>query len=176
MSSGSDKIWPAISRASAAAKSVADMVKDLYGSGPKGGPDYKAAGEALGRHPSTIRSWNRTGLPRSGSAVDLKDNHSSWSSGPEGRRDSLNSRRESRLRNSGTSLVISGRFRVSDGEDNRGVRTVSVTLSGARMNAIMDALLAGDDARAHRILEEAVGDKGFGATPDIDIAGIRTLR
>lgn len=177
MSDGTDKIWHAISRASTAPKSIADKVRDLYGAGPKGGPNYTAAGQALGRSASTIRAWNRSGPPTgSGAASQLQNTHTTWTAGPDGRRASINPRRAARLRNSGTSLVVTGRFVVSGGEGNRGVRSVSVSLNGKEMSPIVDALLAGNDTEAHRLLEEAVGNKGFGATPSIDITAMRTVQ
>lgn len=175
MSSGSDKIWPALSRVSAAAKSVADMVRDIYGAGPQGGPNYEAAGSDLGRSVSTLRTWNREGIPAgSDAAPKLTDSHIRWAAGPGGRTGAINPRREARLRNSGSSVIITGTFLVSDGETPRGSRTVGVKLTGDQMSGILDALIAGDDAGAHRLLEEAVGNKGFGTIPDITIGGIRT--
>lgn len=175
MSSGSDKIWPAISRVTAAAKSVADMVRDVYGAGPQGGPNYGAAGADLGRSVSTLRTWNREGVPAgSDAAPKLTDTHTKWAAGPGGRTAAMNPRREARLRNTGSSLIITGTFQVSDGETARGSRTVSVKLSGEQMSSILDALIDGDESRAHRLLEEAVGDKGFGTTPDINIGAMRT--
>jgi len=173
--SGGSKIWQALSRAGDSPASVAQMVRDRFGSTPRGAPNTGAAAAAYGVSRRTVQRWVKEGIPpHSDPAKHLAADHATWQNSPDGRAGAMNSRRESRLRSQGTAMVISGKFTVSAG-DTRGVRTTTIQLTGAQLSAILDANLAGDDERAHRLLEEAVGSN-FGHTPSIDIAGLKTFR
>lgn len=154
----------------------AQMVSDLYGTTRRGKPDTRAAAADLGVSQRTVQRWIQRGLPRksrSGGSEQLANRHQGWKASPEGRKASLSSRREARLRNKGTTIQFLGVITIS-GDRRR--RSTSVPLNGDQTGLILDPLLAGDDAAAHRALEDAFGDRFGGSVSLSDIDSLDTFK
>lgn len=168
-------LWAALSKSKDAPVEPGGMVGDLFGLTPRGGPNTKAAAEALGVSQRTVQRWIQQGLPkrsRTDVPEQLKRRHQAWRKGPGGRRAAMSTRREARLRNKGTTVNFLGNITIS--ADKR-KRSTSVPLSGEQMSRLLDAAMAGDDLAAHEALENAFGD-AFGGSVQLEIDGLETYR
>ncbi|WP_037600009.1 hypothetical protein [Streptacidiphilus rugosus] len=105
---------------------------------------------------------------------------------PEVRRQGLSTRREARIRNQGSYIRVTGKIGkkspgAADGFSGR-ERTIGgdsdrpLYLKLEQIAAIMDAYLAGDDARAWEALSDALGDQYFGGVEMRDITAMDFLR
>lgn len=158
-------LWRAISR-TPQTRTTRGQVADLYGTGPRGGPNTKAAAEDLGVSPRTVQRWMQKGAPersRTGAPERLSTSHEQWRDSPEGRRSQLGGRREKQLRTQGAQVKYLGAIAISGDPRNRRTRSTTVSLSGEQMSQILDAQLAGDDRAAHAALEDGFAD-AFGGS------------
>lgn len=134
----------------------------------------REAARQLGVSERTLRRWRTGAAPSRANAARLA------------RRESLNSRREARLRNRGAFVRMAGtigggtpgarrsnkRHRVIGAEGNQ-----SVHLDGDQMSAILDAWEAGDDQGAVDALRDALADEyDFGAIQFEDLTMLEFLR
>lgn len=167
-------LWAALRKTPDRAADAGSMVRDLYGSSPRGGPNTRAAAEALGVSQRTVQRWIKTGMPKrpSEAAERLKGGHQAWAGTPAARRARLSPRREARLRHKGTSMVFFGTIAIS-GDRRR--RSTTVDITGDQMGRMLDAALANDDAAAHRALEDAFG-AAFGGSVSLTIEQLETFR
>lgn len=170
-------VWGAM-RKTREDNSPAGMISALYGSTSRGRPDTRAAAAALGVSQRTVQRWVKEGLPassRSGGAERLAAGHQQWKNSADGRRAQLSPRRESRLRNQGTSMVFFGKIAVSSDPRNQVRRSTTIDISGESMGRILDAALRGDDLGAHDALEDAFGE-AFGGSVSLEITSAETYR
>lgn len=171
------RLWDAIRKGPERAADAAQMVTDLYGVTPRGKPDTRAAAQDLGVSQRTVQRWLQRGLlpsrSRSGGAERLASGHQGWRQSPAGRRAALSPRREARLRNKGTTIRYLGVITISA---DRRRRSAVVPLDGERMGRILNQILAGNDAAAHRELEDAFGDRFGGSVTLSDIDSLDTFK
>lgn len=167
-------LWAAIRKSPDRPDTAQSMVRDLYGTAPRGGLNTRAAAEALGVSQRTVQRWIKTGqLPaRSEAAEQLQNTHQAWKATPEARQAAMSPRREARLRNKGTTMVFHGMIAIS--ADKRR-RSTTVDLTGEQMSRILDAALANDDVLAHQELEAAFGS-AFGGSVSLEIDQLETYR
>lgn len=167
-------LWDALRKTPERAAAPGSMIRDLFGVTRRGTPNTKAAAEQLGVSQRTVQRWVKQGLPkRSGAAEGLAQRHTTWRNSPEGRRARLSPRRESRLRNKGTTMVFYGKIGISADQRRRGT---SVLIDGERMGQIIDASLAGDDQLALDRLEDAFGDSFGGSVSLVEIEQLDTFQ
>lgn len=173
---GLGKLWAAVRKAPDRGRTPGEMVADLYGVTRRGTPDTRAAADALGVSQRTVQRWLKTGrLParsRTGAAEQLQRDHGRWKNTPTGRRAALSPRRESRLRRQGTTMRFLGTVTISNDKRRR---STTVQVTGDQMGRILDAELSGNDAAAHRELEDAFG-QAFGGSVSLSIDEIDTWR
>ena len=170
------RLWQGL-RKTAPDTSPAGMIASLYGTGPRGGPNTRAAAADLGVSQRTVQRWIQSGYlpPDSRPAQQLAAAHQQWASSPAGRRAQLNPRREARLRNRGTSMIFLGKIAISHDPRNNSTRSTTVDISGPAMARILDASLAGDDDSAHAALEHAFG-AAFGGSVSLTIGSLTTYQ
>lgn len=166
---GAEHLWQAMGRAPTET-APREILSDLYGSGPKGGLNTKAAAADLGVSERTVRRWAHEGIPAHTTGDQVRSQHTDWQASPEGREAKMNPRREQRIRSKGTTVSFAGKIKIS--RDIRR-RAVSVALTGEQMGPILDALLAGNDAAAQDALEDAFGDV-FGGSLSLAIESLST--
>jgi transposase len=172
--SAAGSLWAALRKSRERPVTAQSMVQDLFGTSARGGPNTRAAAEALGVSQRTVQRWIKTGkLPtRSEAAERLQNNHQAWQATPEARQAAISPRREARLRNQGTSMVFYGTIAISSDRRRRGM---TVDLTGAQMGRILDAAKANDDALAHQELENAFG-AAMGGSVSLTIEKLETYR
>lgn len=172
--SRSQAMWDAIRKTPEKPPTPESMVRDLYGDTQRGTPNTRAAAEQLGVSQRTVQRWLQHGVPtRSEAAENLTRRHGSWRDTAPGRRARLSGRRETRLRNKGTSMVFVGKIRISSADERR--RGTTVLISPERMGSILDASLAGDDKLALNRLEDAFGDACGGSVSLVEIDELNTF-
>jgi hypothetical protein len=167
-------LWDAVRKTPEKAPTPESMVRDVYGVSRRGTPDTRAAAQQLGVSQRTVQRWLKEGMPRRSPAADaLAQRHRGWRDSAAGRRARLSTRRESRLRNKGTSMLFYGKVRISADERRRGT---TVTIDGERMGRMLDAALAGNDQLALAELEDAFGDAFGGSVTLVDIEQLDTFQ
>lgn len=167
---GQDHVWAAFGRPQATEPTPREVLTDLYGTGPRGGLNTKAAAAELGVSERTVRRWAHTGIPSNAHGQALKTQHQDWQHSPEGREAAMNTRRESRLRGRGTTLSFTGVIKISSDVRRR---STDLVLSAEQVGPIIDALLAGNDDAALDALEDAFGD-AFGGSVSLAIENLHT--
>lgn len=165
------KLWQGVGRVDDREPEARELLIDLYGANARGGVDTKAAAAELGVSERTVRRWAKDGIPEHAKGSAVRDGHQEWRNTPEGREAKMNTRRESRLRNKGTTIKFNGRIKISG--DNRH-RKVNIPLDGEAMSDILDALLAGNDDAARDALNDAFADF-FGGDVDFDLDALETF-
>jgi hypothetical protein len=161
------KIWDALVRAAGGAPSTPpphdQMLRDLYGAGPRGGLNAAKAAKAFGKSERTIRRWAREGVPAS-SARSLERRHSRWRRESEaGRRAALGSAAAA-MAQRGLAVAYKGKILIS-GADPRNTtsRTTSFTIAPDRASVLLDAAISGSRADLHAALEWAAEDAFSGS-------------
>src|SRR5699024_4829196 len=174
--SESGPLWQAL-RKTREDTSPAAMIASLYGTGPTGRPNTKAAAHALGVSQRTVQRWISTGVlpPTSRPAGEVISAYQQWRTSPAGRAAAISPGRQARLRNRGTSMIFLGKIAISNDPRNNTTRSVTVDINGPAMSRILDAALAGDDPGAHAALEDAFG-QAFGGSLNLDISSLTTYR
>src|SRR6476660_4017891 len=152
------------------APTVREQITNLYGTGPRGNPNTRAAAEDLGVSQRTIQRWiSRDQPPASPSGQQMVRQHASWTDSPAGRQTRIPAAREQRLRQPGTTMTLKGKVFVSPKDRRNNItRTVTVAVTGDQIAAILDASLAGNDQAAHDALEDAFAD-AFGGSVALTI-------
>lgn len=136
-------------------------------------PDTRQAAAQLGVSQRTVQRWVQQGTPRRSTAADaLNQQRGAWRNSPAGRRTSLSTRREARLRNKRTSMVFYGKVRISAELRRRGT---TITVNGDRMGRILDAELAGNDQLALSHTEDTFGDAFGDSVTLVDIEQLDTF-
>lgn len=146
------------------------MITDLFGTNRRGNPDAKAAAAALGVSERSVQRWIKDGAPQRGQANQLRQDHDKWKRSPAGRQGRMNSRREKRIRNNGTTIKFKGAIKVSNDKRNR---SITHFLDPDQCAAILDAAQRGDDTAAQEALEQALGDY-MGGSVDLEIESLET--
>lgn len=146
------------------------LVTETYGKTSRNTPNVKAAAAEFGVHPDTVRRWIREGMPKKSPAADKL--RSSWENSPKGRKASLSPERRKAISGAGKKGVFSGTltgYVWVDTYDRRNgdERSFEFTMDEAKAQQINEAVLAGDDERAHEILQSSLN--GFGSSVDIDL-------
>lgn len=109
-------------------------------------------------------------MPKKSPAADKL--RSSWENSPKGRKTSLSPERRKAVSGAGKKGVFSGTltgYVWVDTYDRRNgdERSFEFTMDEAKAQQINEAVLAGDDERAHEILQSSLN--GFGSSVDIDL-------
>lgn len=142
------------------------QLTQVYGRGPRGGPDTKRIADLFGVTQRTVQRWVKAGkLPESTHGQAAVDDIAAWRESPAGRTALLGPRRSERLATEGFAATIEGTYKISRETRHR---TVTAAIDAAQAREIIDALRAGDDTAAHAALENAFGD-AFGGSVKITI-------
>lgn len=148
------------------------LITETYGTGPRGGPNVRGAARDLGVHPSTVYRWLKQGPPKRPTAA-IDQLRATWRNSPKGRRAAISTGRRQRL-TAGTAPIggsVRGNVWIDTSDPRNGqARGFNFTMSPEDSRRMMEALLAGDDATAHRIWQSSL--QGFGASVDVDIQSI----
>lgn len=164
---GTEHIWNAIGGRVAAREpdDVRELLSEVYGTNSRGGVNSRAAAADLGVSERTVQRWVKQGkLPSNENGEHARR---VWKESPEARAARMNPRRESKMRNRGTTLRFKGVIKISSDTRNTRTRSVDVALTAEQAGDILDALLAGNDEAAHAALEDIFGD-AFGG--DVELA------
>lgn len=168
---GSDRLLAAI-RDNSPNPRPKRLITETYGTGPRGGPNVRAAADDLGVHTSTIYRWLKQGPPkRHTPAIDQLRNN--WRDSPKGRRASISTARRAAMTTGRAPIggAVKGNVFIDTRDPRNGqARGFNFTLSPEDSNRMMTALLAGDDAGAHQIWQSSL--QGFGASVEVDIQSI----
>lgn len=165
-------LWHGVGRVDDSEPDARTLLSDLYGTNARGGVDAKAAAADLGVSERTIRRWAKDGIPSHSKGENVRQSHQEYRNSAEGRAAGMNSRREARLRNSGTTLSLNGMVKISGDKRHR---KVNIPLDGQAMGDILDALLAGNDLAARDALDDALADF-FGGEVEVDLDALETFR
>lgn len=173
---GLSKLWAAVRKAPERGRTPNEMVADLFGTTRRGTPNTRAAADELGVSQRTVQRWLKQGrLParsRTDAAERLQRAHNRWKNTPTGRQAAISPRREARLRRQGTTMRFLGTVTISSDKRRR---STTVQVTGDQMGRILDASLSGNDAAAHRELEDAFG-QAFGGSVSLSIDELDTWR
>lgn len=146
-----------------------DQLKQMFGKNARGGPDTAAAAAELGVSPRTVQRWLQKGaVPKSPRGQQYTQTRQAWEGSAAGRQRRRTTADEKKLRTSGGVIAFRGNVQVSK---DRYFRTVNISVDTAEAAGVLDALRAGDDAEAHRILEDAFGQACGGSVSLTDGAG-----
>lgn len=167
-----DLLWKGVGRADQGEPDAKTLLGELYGHNARGGVDAKAAAAELGVSERTVRRWAKDGIPAHAKGADVRERHQEYRRSPEGRSAAMNSRREARLRNKGTTLSLNGMVKISGDKRHR---KVNIPLGGEAMGDIIDALLAGNDTAAREALDDALADF-FGGEVEVALEALETFR
>ncbi len=167
---GSAKIWEQIAPpAQERASSPRTMITRLFGKGARGGPNTKAAAEALGVSQRTVQKWIRDRrVPNSPGGQSLASRHQDWRNNtPQGRRHALGRIRggekiRDRL-NKAQRIYFTGNVKISS--DVRHRKGMQIDLDAGDMALMLDKASISDEA-AHEALEYLVGKQMFGVHDD----------
>lgn len=158
------KIWDALTTASGGQVTPPghdQMLRDLYGLGPRGGLNASKAAKAFGRSERTIRRWSRQGVP-AGEVRSLERRHARWRRETEaGRRAAIGSAAAA-FRQRGISVGLVGKILVSGTDPrNSSSRRTSFTITPERAEQVIEAALSGTRADLQNAFEWAA-EKAFG--------------
>ena len=161
---GAEHIWKAFGGrvAARAPTEVRELLSNVYGANSRGGVNARAAAAGLGVSERTIQRWAK--LNKLPSNKNGERAMRVWKESPKVRAARMNPRRESKMRNKGTTLEFKGIIRVS--KDLRR-RRINIDLTGEETGVVLDSLLAGNDERAHAALEDIFSDAFRG---DVELA------
>lgn len=154
---GSEKIWEAAVPKPSRPPTPRVMLTQLFGKGPRGGVNTKAAAQALGVSARTVQRWIKTRkLPDSGAANALRQRHEQWSNTPAGRKSALGRKNRDRIAGA-KGIQFWGQLAISgDVRNRRGMEIKGWT--PAHMDRLLDRLAAGDDPGAHAALEDLISN------------------
>ena len=137
------------------------MLRDLFGRGSRdrSRPDTAAVAQALGVTQRSVQRWvHDNKLP----AARREQLQAQWDDSPAGRKRRISPTAQ-RLFRSGTEIaaVVHAKIQISEDRRNGKDRYFTLTFDPHDASALMDAMLAGDDAEAERIWEKEI-EGGFG--------------
>lgn len=167
---GSERIWQQLAPQDQERPSTPrSMITRLFGKGPRGGPNTRAAAEALGVSQRTVQKWiHDRRLPKSEGGQKLNSQHQDWRNNtPEGRKHSLGRvkgglRIRDRL-NKSRRIYFTGNVKISS--DVRHRMGMQIDLSDGDMQLLLDKASV-SDADGHQALEYLVGKSMFGVHDD----------
>ncbi len=163
---GSERIWQQLAPPSQERPSTPrSMITRLFGKGPRGGPNTRAAAEALGVSQRTVQKWiHDRRVPKSEGGQALTTQHQDWRNNTtEGRRHALGRVRggqkvRDRLAKS-RRIYFTGNVKISS--DVRHRKGMQIDLSDGDMQLLLDKAAAGD-TEGHEALEYLVSKSMFG--------------
>ena len=143
------------------------MLRDLFGRGSRdrSRPDTAAVAEALGVTQRSVQRWVRDNKLPAGRRAELQ---ARWDDSPAGRKRRISQAAQNAFRSgSQMAAVVHAKIEISDDRRNGKDRYFTLTFGSEDSSALMNAVLAGDDAEAERIWEGAL-ESGFGGGVGID--------
>jgi transcriptional regulator with XRE-family HTH domain len=151
---------------------TADQVRRLEGTLGR-----QETARRLGVSDRTLRRYRAGGTPSRANAARLAEE---TRTAPEVRRAAVNPRRESRLRNRGAYVRMTGDIGVTRDPRYKRRRTIGesspIHLDGPVMAEILDAYELGDDNAALELLREALDDEYVGGITFDDLNSLEFLR
>ena len=149
----------------------AQVLTRLYGTGPRGGLNTRAAAAALGVSARTVRRWAQQGIPASAGGQQLQTTYQAWEASPAGRAVTLEGV-EAAKRGQPMAIAFRGKVIISNDPRNNINRSLSFTLSPAETNMLLDAGRVGGEPNLHAALEYIAAGKGFGGSVSLDITDL----
>lgn len=149
----------------------ATVITRLYGTGPRGGINTRAAAADLGVSARTVRRWAHQGIPASAGGTRLQHDYRAWEDTPVGKSVTLEAV-ESAKRNQPMAMAFYGKVIISSDPRNATNRSLSFTLSPSESNLLLDTAQAGGEADLQAALEHIASTKGFGGGVSLDIADL----
>ncbi|MDN5803468.1 MAG: helix-turn-helix domain-containing protein [Microlunatus sp.] len=146
----------------------AAVLTRLYGTGPRGGLNTRAAAADLGVSARTVRRWAHQGIPASAGGRQLQTAYQNWETSPSGRAVTLEGV-EAGKRDQPMAITFRGKVIISDDPRNNTNRSLSFALSPAETNLLLDAGRTGGEPDLHAALEYIAASKGFGGSVSLDI-------
>lgn len=144
------------------------MLRDLYGRSRRDRtrPDTARAAENLGVSRRTVQRWVREDKIPVDRAGDLR---AKWDNSSAGRKRRIDPAAQ-RTFVSGVPMVctVEAQIQISNDRRNNEARPFTLTFEPDTSQALMQAMLAGDDDEAEQIWEKAIVD-GFGGSIDLNI-------
>ncbi len=153
-----------------AAPGPAEIIRRLYGTGPRGGLNTTAAAADLGVSARTVRRWALQGIPASPAGGQIRQNYQTWETTPTGR-DTILRAVNTAKRDQITAVTFLGKVIISNDNRNNTIRTLNFTLSPAETNLLLDTARVGSEADLHAALEYLAGEHGLGGA-SLDIADL----
>ena len=146
---------------------AAEMLRDLFGVGRRGGPDTARAAQRLGVSRSTIQRWARTGLPNTPTARRLQTRHRRWLNETKAGRAKTTDRIAQR---GGIAVTFHGKVRISNDSRNNQARHFSYTLTPGNTDLLTGVAATGDRTDLHAAFEYVTTDEVFrGGSAQLDI-------
>lgn len=169
------KIWQALTSAAgpAAPAEPAEMLRDLYGTGPRGGINTGRAAEKLGVSRRTVQRWARDGIPANPSGRSLRQRHNRWNRSTAGQTKALGPAGE-QMRRRGAGVTFTGKIKISGGDSRSTVsRSTGWALSSDDMALVLDAAVTGSRADLQAALEHVSQNSFGGGSLQLDIDTIK---
>lgn len=146
----------------------AEVITRLYGRGPRGGINTRAAAADLGVSARTVRRWAQQGIPASAGGARLQSDYRTWEASPAGKTVALEGVEQAK-RDQPMAVAFYGKVIISNDPRNATNRSLSFTLSPAESNLLLDTARAGGEADLQAALEYIASSKGFGGGVSLDI-------
>ena len=135
-----------------------EMLRDLFGTGRRGGPDTARAARQLGVSRSTVQRWVRAGLPNTPTARRIQTRHRRWLNETKAGRAKTTDRIGQR---GGVAVTFHGKVRISNDSRNNQARHFSYTLSPGNAELLNNVAATGNRADLHAAFEYVTADEVF---------------
>lgn len=143
------------------------MLRDLFGRGARdrNRPDTAKVAAALGVSQRSVQRWIHDNKVPAARRAALQ---AQWDNSPAGRRRRISPAAQ-HLFHSGRPVlcIVHAKVEISNDRRNGQDRYFTLTFDGQDPSALMDAMLAGDEAEAERIWNNAL-ESGFGGSIGVD--------
>jgi transposase len=144
------------------------MITRLFGKAGRG-LNTREAADQLGVQQGTVQGWIRNKKTPSSEAGDrLRQQYADWQNSPDGRKSRIGRKNMKKLKEA-KRVSFKALIKISDHE-----RYVSYTLDitdQARMDAVIEQMVTGDDDSLHQATEDLIGNSGFGGSIGLSFGG-----